>query len=90
MGKVCYICGKYGAIRRNITHDNRAAMKADDVIAQELECGHIVGNEKYQKYEEERKKILADAIKAKAEIDNNASSKLASLHKTFIESQGGA
>lgn len=79
MGKNCPICGAYSPIRRNITHDSRPAIKASDVIASELACGHRVGGEDFMKYEAARKTILAEQVEKVNAIENETKNKLGTL-----------
>jgi hypothetical protein len=89
MGMVNPETGKYEAIRRTITHDNRPARKAFDVIAFELESGTVVGFEEFKKYDEERRAILQKFNESRIKNEQEMRSHLGQLYKNWTARMGG-
>lgn len=85
MGMLCPECGERSAIVRNITADGEGAVKASDVLAHKLACGHTVGGEKYNEFLDNVKEIDLDAAKEIEQIKRDAQSRKAALWKDMSE-----
>lgn len=83
MGKECPICGKWAAVKQNITVDGKGATKAEDVIAQVLSCGHTIGGEEYDEFIKEAHAIDKSAEQRIRAIRMTTTGKKAALWKTL-------
>lgn len=75
--------GKYERIVRVITRDGRAARKASDVIAYELESGDQIGDEAFQEFDTQRKKIEEAGREKLMIVERETRSALHKLYKTW-------
>jgi hypothetical protein len=90
MGADCPICGTRQPIVRNITADGDGAMKASDVLAQKLACGHTVGGEQYSAFLAASRKIDEAAQAAVQKAQQDAADKKAGLWKSLTVDNAGA
>ena len=81
MGRICPECNTYQPQVRVITADFKPARKAEDVIAVELGCGHVIGEEEYKAFAAARQKILAKLEADKKALINAANAQLAEEYK---------
>lgn len=70
MGIKCPICHKHGAYVLAITASGESAIKASDIIARKLSCGHTVGSVEYMQYREQLKVV-----------ESNLANKIRGLHE---------
>lgn len=70
-----------------ITADLGIPRKATDVIAVELGCGHIIGEEEYKRFAAARQKILTRLEAEKRALQEKANAELTSAYKAMRESK---
>jgi len=88
MGMLCPICLTHQAFKRSITVDGKGAERADQVIARELACGHVIGGEEYRKFLEAVWKIDRETTDKVIAIQETAKGKKAAAYKTLIAPRG--
>jgi len=87
MGAICPEGCGYQPIQQNITATGMPARKAEDVIAQRLRCGHVIGGEEYTDFLKEVNKINKDTHKRVTEIELSAKNAKAALAKKIFHKE---
>lgn len=86
MGMDCPHCGTRQAVVGTITTEpGKGARKASDVIAFRLACGHTVGGEMYNEFQnqvQELKRVYAEKIRT---LEAECNGKAAAIWKTMTE-----
>jgi len=87
MGRMCPECNTYQPVVKVITADLGSPTKASDVIAVQLGCGHVVGEEDYKAYAQSRQKILSELAEKKRSLESQAASQLAAAYKALRDAK---
>lgn len=72
----------------NITADGSPPQHPEDVIAQKLACGCVVGGEEYTRFQEAVQKVSAEEANALAAVRKNAQAKKAAAYRQFVLNGG--
>ena len=85
MAKLCPQCGNRQNVVGHITVDGLPPKSADDVIAERLACGHVVGGEGYDELVAEVRRIDVEAVKDIEEIKLYARNAKTAAYKAHVE-----
>jgi len=83
MGMINPRTGLYEPIKRVVTHDNKPAMSAENVIGWQLGSGDIVYAEQMKGYNDARIAILKEHQLKLNAINSEKQSKLSALHSNY-------
>lgn len=68
----------------NMTVDGQGAIHPDQILAQRLGCGCVVGGEDYDKFLKARETLVNQAARDKLAIDKTAQDKIAAIWQQII------
>jgi hypothetical protein len=72
-----------------MTVDGKGATKSEQILAQRLACGCVVGGEEYNQFLAARETLMAAAYKEKAAIDEVVAGKVAAIWKQILAAKAG-